>query len=126
MPGFSASSASSASAGGQDEQPWLVNSSSTALASPGGAGSPTPARPRRARPAPRRRDGAGATEESASCRYNAGSGPKFPDKLPQQRSQLSELRLNFREQITSRVTTRRELHELASSGRVVGEVCAAR
>src|SRR5262245_18780772 len=30
MPGFSASSPSSASAGGQDEQPWLVNSSTTA------------------------------------------------------------------------------------------------
>src|SRR5262245_15141594 len=29
MPGFSASSPSSASAGGQDEQPWLVNSSTT-------------------------------------------------------------------------------------------------
>src|SRR5262245_31990734 len=30
MPGFSASSPSSASAGGPEEQPWLVNSSTTA------------------------------------------------------------------------------------------------
>src|SRR6478672_3593 len=48
MPGFSASSPSSASAGGQDEQPWLVNSSTTALLPPAG-GASTPALPDAAR-----------------------------------------------------------------------------
>src|SRR4029077_8585491 len=48
MPGFSASSPSRASAGGQEEQPWLVNSSTTALL-PLAGGSSTPALPDAAR-----------------------------------------------------------------------------
>ena len=38
MPGSSASRPSNASAGGQDEQPWLVKSSTTAFAFEGAAG----------------------------------------------------------------------------------------